>query len=170
MNAIFKTYNAILSGFKVGAEIVIFLIFVLIVADVFVRLAGLQPSTYTLGIVEYGLLWFTMLGAPWLVRLKGHVFVDSMIQLLPAAIQRGLAKLVYLLCICVALLFCYYSWVLLLEAVQSGETDIRGEDMPLWLLLVPMPVSFLMVAIEFVRYLAGMDTMYSSRSEVRENV
>ena len=33
-----------------------------------------------------------------------------------------------------------------------------------------MPVSFAMIAIEFLRFLVGIDTMYTSRTEVRENV
>ena len=170
MRAIAKAYELLLNAFKVGAEAVVFLIFLLIVTDVFVRLVGWQPSAYTLGVVEYGLLWFTMLGAPWLVRLKGHVFVDSLVQLLPPGVQYVLAKIVYLICIVGALTFVYFSFVLLVEAIQSGEMDIRGEDQPLWLLLVPIPISFLMVAIEFGRYLCGVDTMYTSRTEVRENV
>ncbi|MFQ5540347.1 MAG: TRAP transporter small permease subunit, partial [Candidatus Binatia bacterium] len=77
MNAIYTAYNQVLNGFKIGSGIVVFLVFLLIVIDVFVRLVGLQPSTYTSAIVEYCLLWFTMLAAPWLVRIKGHVFIDA---------------------------------------------------------------------------------------------
>ena len=170
MQRIALAYEQLLNAFKIGAEIVVFLIFFLITTDVFIRLAGLQPSTYTLGVVEYGFLWFTMLGAPWLVRMKGHVFVDSLVQLLPRRVQLGLARMVYLICIGGALFFVYFSLVLTVEAITSGQMDIRGEAQPLWLLLVPMPVSFLMVAVEFVRYLTGVDTMYTSRTEVRENV
>jgi len=170
VRVIVKAYELLLNAFKVGAEVVVFLIFLLIVTDVFVRLVGWQPSSYTSGVVEYGLLWFTMLGAPWLVRLKGHVFVDSLVQLFPKSLQWFLAKIVYLICICCALVFVYFSLELTLEAIESGEMDIRGEHQPLWLLLVPIPVSFLMVAIEFIRYLAGVDTMYTSRTDVRENV
>ncbi len=170
MKAFFSVYDRILNGFKIGSGVVVFLIFLLIVIDVFVRLVGLRPFSYTLGIVEFGLLWFTMLAAPWLVRIKGHVFIDALTQLLPRSMQRVLAKIVYLICVCSALVFCYFSLMLLVEAIQSGEIDVRGEDMPLWLLLVPLPVCFLMVAIEFTRYLIGLDHMYGDRTKVRENV
>ena len=170
MRRIVLAYDQLLNAFKIGAEIVVFLIFFLITTDVFIRLVGLQPSTYTLGVVEFGFLWFTMLGAPWLVRMKGHVFVDSLVQLLPYSMQTVLARLVYLICICCSLFFVYYSLELTVEAIVSGDMDIRGEAQPLWLLLIPMPLSFLMVAVEFVRYLIGVDTMYTSRTEVRENV
>lgn len=170
MQSMARYYDRLLDLFKVGAEVVVFLIFFLIASDVFIRLAGFQPSTYTLGVVEYCLLWFTMLGAPWLVRMKGHVFVDSLVQFLPRRVRTALARLVYLVCIGGSLLFVYFSIDLTVAAFLSGEMDIRGEAQPLWLLLVPLPVSFSMVAVEFLRYLLGVDAMYTSRTEVRENV
>jgi len=170
MQRIARVYERLLDLFKIGAEIVIFVIFVLIVIDVFLRLLGIHPWSYTLGVVEYGLLWFTMLGAPWLVRMKGHVFVDSLVSLLPVIVQAVLARLVYVICITCCLFFIYYSTVLLIDAYVTGEMDIRGEAQPLWMLLAPMPVSFTMIAFEFLRFLVGIDTMYTSRTEVRENV
>lgn len=170
MQGIARAYERLLDLFKIGAEIVVFLIFFLIVTEVFVRLLGLQPSAYTLGVVEYGLLWFTMLGAPWLVRMKGHVFVDSLVSLLPLTVQYVLAKLVYVICITCCCFFIYYSTDLTIAAYVTGELDYRGEAQPLWLLLVPIPVSFAMIGIEFLRFLVGVDTMYTSRTEVRENV
>lgn len=170
MQNIARAYERLLDAFKLGAEIVVFLIFFLITTDVFIRLFGFQPSTYTLGVVEYGLLWFTLLGAPWLVRMKGHVFVDSLVQLLPQVVQYVLARFVYIVCIICSLFFVYYSLDLTVNAILSGEMDIRGEAQPLWLLLLPLPVSFSMVAFEFLRFLIGVDTMYTSRTAVRENV
>ena len=52
----------------------IFAVFVLIVSDVLIRLVGLKPWLYSSVLVEYGLLWFTMLATPWLARNKRHVF------------------------------------------------------------------------------------------------
>ncbi len=170
MQSVARAYERLLDALKVGAELVVFLIFFLIVTDVFIRLAGLQPSTYTYGVVEYSLLWFTMLGAPWLVRMKGHVFVDSLVQLLPGSVQYVLAKFVYLLCTAGSLFFLYYSLRLTIDAFVSGEMDIRGEPQPLWLLFLPMPLSFSLVTVEFLRFLVGVDTLYTSRTEVRENV
>jgi hypothetical protein len=37
-------------------------------------------------------------------------------------------------------------------------------------LLLPIPFCFVLVAIEFIRYLIGWDTMYGERTEVKEGV
>lgn len=170
LGAVAASYNHLLNVLRAGAGIVIFFVFVLIVVDVFIRLVGLQPWLYSSILVEYGLLWFTMLAAPWLVRAKGHVFIDAITQLLPPQIQRVLAKVAYLICIGSSLVFSYYSLQLLIDAIVEHQIDTRAEDMPLWSLLLPIPPGFLLVAIEFVRYLIGFDSMYGDRTESRETV
>ena len=161
---------AVLNAFRVMSGVVIFSIFVLIVADVIMRLTGIPPWTYISAIVEYGLLWFTMLAAPYLVRIKGHVFIDAVTQLLPPVFQSVLARVVYLICICTSVIFFFYSLQLLIEAIVSEQIDTRGEDMQLWLLLLPIPVSFIMVALEFGRFLIGWDSMYGERTDMKDNV
>ncbi len=170
MQTLTAGYMAILNGLRVLSGVVIFSVFLLIVADVFMRLTGIPPWTYISGIVEYGLLWFTMLAAPYLVRIKGHVFIDAITQLLPPGPQRILAKLAYSICIISCLVFFYYSLDLLIESIVEEMIDTRGEDMLLWTLLLPIPPCFLLVAVEFGRYLLGFDSMYGDRSDVKESV
>ncbi len=170
MESLVAGYNAVINGLRVLSGVVIFTVFTLIVADVFMRLVGIPPWTYISAIVEYGLLWFTMLAAPYLVRIKGHVFIDAITQLLPPAPQRVMAKFAYVVCILSSLVFFWYSFLLLIEAIVTDQIDTRGEDMMQWTLLLPIPISFFLVAVEFGRYLIGLDDMYGSRTDVRENV
>jgi C4-dicarboxylate transporter DctQ subunit len=148
---------------------VIFGVFLLIVSDVLIRTVGLKPWIYSSVLVEYGLLWFTMLAAPWLARNKAHVFIDAITLLLPAAVQQVLAKFVYLTCACVSLVVTWYSLQLTITAFTLGQIDVRAADMPLWTLFAPIPLCFLLVAIEFLRFLFGFDSMYGSRTDVRES-
>jgi len=156
-----RLYNGLIDGLRILAGVVVFGIFALIVADVLMRLVGLPLWIYASGAVEYGLLWFAMLGAPWLVRVKGHVFIDAATRLLPTRVQRVLAKIVYLICIASSATFAWYSGQLFLDAFVMDQIDTRGADMPLWTLLVPLPVCFTLVTIEFLRYLLGFDDMYA---------
>ena len=174
MTQISAAHLWLLNALRALSGVVVFAIFVLIVVDVGIRmvghLIGVQPWIYSSGVVEYGLLWFAMLAAPWLARIKGHVFIDAVTQLLPPEIKNVVAKFAYLICVSSCLVFAYFSFDLLIEAFSSGEVDTRGEDMPLWTLLFPIPFCFFLVAIEFGRYLIGLDDMYGSRTDVRENV
>ncbi len=174
MKGISAAYLWLLNALRALSGVIVFCIFVLIVVDVGIRVAGptlgIQAWIYSFGVVEYGLLWFAMLAAPWLTRIKGHVFIDAVTQLLPPGVQRVVAKFVYLLCVCATLVFSYFSMELLIDAFATGQTDTRGEDMPLWTLLFPIPFCFFLVAIEFGRYLIGIDDMYGDRTDVRDNV
>ena len=168
MQGIFKAYNILINGLAMCAAGVISVAFVLIVVDVLMRLVGLSPPAFTITFVEYILLYFTMFSAPWLVRVKGHVFVDALTQMMPGKVQRVFAKIVYFLSICSALTFSYISFRLLADAIHTQNLDVRGVDMPEWLLLAPMSPCFFLVAVEFFRYLIGIDDMYGSRSDVKE--
>ncbi len=170
MQGISKAYDTVVSGLAVAAAVAISIAFVLIVVDVLLRLAGYSPPAFTITFVEYILLYFTMFSAPWLVRVKGHVFIDAVTQLLPHGVKFVLAKIVYFFSICSALTFSYISFGLLAEAIQTQNLDVRGVDMPEWLLYAPLPLCFLLVATEFFRYLIGIDDMYGSRSDVKESV
>ena len=169
MDRIAGLYLKFLVFLKVLAGIVIFSVFLLIVSDVLIRTVGLQPWIYDSVLVEYGLLWFTMLAAPWLARNKAHVFIDAITQLLPPAIQRVLAKFVYLVCVCISLVISLLLPAAADRCDHRRAIDTRAVDMPLWALYAPIPLCFLLVAIEFLRFLLGFDSMYGSRSDVRES-
>ncbi len=170
MNAVFRVYNYVLKGMAVGAGITIFLAFVLIVIDVLMRITMMDPLLFILTTVEYILLYFTMLAAPWLVRIKGHVFIDAVTQFLPPWIKKVVAKIVYLLCIIASLLYGYHVILLFTEALASGEIDMRSYEIPIWILFAPMPLCFFMCAVEFGRFLIGIDDMYDQRIIERENL
>ena len=161
---------------------VVFAVFLLIISDVIMsvfvainrKLQWFDPTISswdgTHGLVEYGLLWFTMLAAPWLARTKGHVFIDAVTEIMSPAIQNYTAKFAYTVALVVSLAFTYYSWLLLKEAIQDEMIDERGIDLMQWTLYFPMPICFALLSIEFLRYLLGFDDMYGRRVDVREGM
>lgn len=170
MGVLVKLYNYLLNGMAIGAGVAIFTATALIIIDVLMRITGFQPLLFVLTVVEYILLYFTMLAAPYLLRIKGHVFIDAVTQFLPPTVKKVIAKLVYLACFIACCIYCYQLINLLTEAIQSGEIDMRSMEIPAWILFVPMPICFAMCAVEFVRYLVGIDDMYSQTLLERENV
>lgn len=170
MQFVSNAHEWLLNALKVCSGIVIFGVFVLIVVDVGLTILKIPPWDATHGLVEYGLLWFTMLAAPWLARIKGHVFIDAVTQLLSPAVRRVTSKISYVVVITGSVAFAYYSAELLLEAIETEQVDERGADLMLWTLYLPMPFAFGLVAIEFLRYLVGIDDMYGERTDVKEGM
>ena len=150
---------------------VITCVFAMIVIDVSIRMLGFTPPAFTLAVVEYALLWFAMFSAPWLVRERGHVVIEALVAILPEVVRNILAWLVYLLCTAIAALFAWFSLELLMGALATMEADVRGIDMPLWAMYLPMPLGFLLVALEFLMYLLGLRSYYSyDLGEVKDGV
>jgi TRAP-type C4-dicarboxylate transport system permease small subunit len=166
-----RTLEKVTMALAYGACVIVTTIFTMIVIDVSIRSLGFTPPSFTLAVVEYGLLYFAMFSAPYLVRHRGHVAIEALVSTLPDAIRTALAKIVYVVCIAVSLLFAYYSLILEIEALESGQVDVRGIDMPYWILFLPMALCFVLVALEFLRYLIGPYSYYSyDLSEVRDDV
>ena len=163
MNMLVRAYNGLITGLAIVAGLMLAVIFIGIIADVAIRTAGFNSLQWYSAIAEYSLLFSTMLAAPWLVRLKGHVVVESLTLAMPPAIRRIMAKAVYLLCILLSLLFVYYGFIEMIAAMGSGELDLRSIDMPKWILFLPFPVGFGLTAVEFTRYLLGFDSYYAGK-------
>ena len=175
METIAKAHLRLLYLMKSGSELIIFGVFVVIVVDVGLTIlakwgAPVIPWDRTHGLVEYGLLWFTMLAAPWLARIKGHVFIDAITQLFSESARQYTAKFAYCVVIVGTSAMTYYSIELLIEAFVDEAIDDRGADFWLWTLYFPMPFGFGLVGIEFLRFLIGVDDMYGSRLDVKEGM
>jgi TRAP-type C4-dicarboxylate transport system permease small subunit len=149
------------TALAVACSVVICVISVLVIIDVMMRTLGFTPPGFTIAVVEYGLLYFTMLVAPYVLRRRGHVAVEAFVSIMPPLVRLVLAKFVYFACFITSLLVCYLSARLVLDALLTADVDVRGIDIPFWLLYLPMPIGFLFVALEFLRYLIGRASMYS---------
>ena len=144
--------------------VILAVIAVITVVDVVGRELGLQ-FVGRVAISEYGLLYASMLGAPYLVRTGGHVFVDALLQNVPRAVRFVLEKAIYVLCIAICL---YLGWVCLdlgIRAIRTSDFDSRSFDMPRWLIYLPMVAGFALAAVEFVRYLIGPASMYEQQDQ-----
>ena len=145
---------AVLARLAIGALIVI------VVADVAFRNAGLRPLAWAVNSSEFLLLYITFLSMPWLVRRKGHVFVDFLRVALPTRARALLSKAVYAGCIALCL---YLGWVALnsmILAIQRGTYEMRTFDIPKWVVFLPMVLAFGLSALEWLRYLMGVDDFY----------
>jgi C4-dicarboxylate transporter, DctQ subunit len=100
------------------------------------------------------------------VRNKGHVLTDMMFQRLPKKIRWWTEKLIYTLCIVISVIFMAVGGFLFYEALLLGYVDERSIDIPYWLLYFLFPPCFLLIALEFLRYLLGVDSLYEGELQL----
>jgi len=125
-------------------------------------------SSHIFTFSEYGLLYIVMAASPWLVRLKGHVFIELLTAALSAAVSKPFSRFVALLCVLICLVLVWYSGATTLRAYHFGDADMRSLDMPKWMLLISMPVCFGLMALNFLRFVFGAETLHSGQAGVHE--
>ena len=171
MEAFDKGLEKVVTALAYLASAIIPCIFTMIVIDVSIRTIGITPPLFTSSIVEYGLLYVAMFSAPWLVREKGHVAIEALVSVLPPTVQTVLARFMYIICGLSALLFAYFALDLFIEAVESGQLDVRGVDMPYWAQFLPMTIGFFLVSLEFLMFLLGLRHYYTyDLGEIKDEV
>lgn len=141
-------YDALLSGLAIISATILAAIFVAIVYDVALRTLGFRPPIWTNSLAEYGLHYLTTLAAPWLLRHGGHVSVTSVMNYLSPAARQKLTRFSYVIGALTCVVLAYLSLDVMLSVVGY---DIRSFAVPRWVIIASMPLSFLLLAVEFLR-------------------
>ncbi len=164
-----RLYDRLIIGLATIAGLMIGAVCLLIIYDVITRNLGMQPPASTVALTEYAMLYFTMAAAPYLVRTKGHIVVEIVYQRISPAARHALDRIILILCMLVALIVSILAWVLLIEALQRGEIEIRSLDAPRWIIFAPLAVGFLLMATEFLRLLLKSDSVFISAADQKES-
>ena len=160
-----RAYDRLIVGLANFAGLIVACICLLIIYDVMARNLGWQPPASTVALTEYAMLYLTMAAAPYLVRIKGHIVVEIVYRRLNPAAQLLLDRFILILCILVALIVAFTALLLLIEAWQRGEIEVRSLDAPRWILFAPLCVGFLLMATEFLRLLLRQESWFESAAD-----
>ncbi len=156
-----KAYDAVLYGMAVVAGVLMVAMMAMIVTDVGLRNLGYQSSAHLFTFTEYFLLFIPLLGAPWLVREKGHIYIELLIGAVPPRARRAMLQVVLLTCLAVSALLAWYGGAVTLQDYLQNEKDVRSLDAPRWMLTACMPLSFGMMALEFLRLIVRRESPYA---------
>lgn len=163
-----KTYDAVLFGMAILAGLLLVWLMLSVITSVLMRNAGLQPFAWLFTSAEYGLLYMTMLGAPWLVREKGHVHIELVTAVLPKGLRQIVSRAVAAACVLVCVILAWKGAELVLTNIERGDYDTRAYYYPRWMLTIAFPLSFGLMAIEFSRFVFGSELMHSGEAGIHE--
>ena len=168
MRQVIRVYDGLLGLMALIAASMLIWLMVSVVVSVAMRNLGVQPFAWLFTSSEYGLLYMTMLGAPWLVREKGHVHIELVTAALPPSLRRIVSRSVAAACVAVSLTLAWYGLELFLTNLERRDFDVRAYFYPRWLLTVTFPVAFSFMAIEFGRFVFGSELMHSGEAGIHE--
>jgi len=147
--AVSRWYGYLLESMMTAAGILLLLMTVMIGADVLLRnigAGGISPSNE---LSEDSLYLITLLAAPGLLRQGQHIRIDIVLRALPLHIGwllEWVGDIVGLTC---CLIFVWYGLGVTAESFLAGSISIKTLVLPEWWLLAPMPVAFVLLALEF---------------------
>jgi TRAP-type transport system small permease protein len=145
-------YGRLLQALALLGSAVILAMTLMICADVLLRNVRLIPGVYGIAwsneVSEAMLYLVTMLTAPWLLRQGQHIRVDIVLRAVPPRLGwyfEWIADSFGLVC---CLVIAWYGARAVLVSFTSGAMSIKTLVTPEWWLLAPLPVAFLLLAVE----------------------
>lgn len=150
MDYLSRLYGRVLDGLMLLACLLLLSMTLIIGADVISRNLRLGGVPWSSEVSEDILYLLTLLAAPGLLRQGQHIRVDILLRALPPRVGWLLEWAGDLLGLGCALYFVWYGWKVLAASHQAAAISIKTLITPEWWMLAPLPVAFLLLAIEFV--------------------
>lgn len=131
----------------------------LVCYDVLGRNLGARTLPWVNEVTEYALPIATLAAAPWLMWRNQHVRLDLLGMLLSPAAQRLVDRLSAAVGLAVSLAFVWYSIAALRNSKAAGDLVLKALVFPEWVLYIPVPVGFALLALECARRLVHPSTL-----------
>jgi TRAP-type C4-dicarboxylate transport system permease small subunit len=168
MRTIALVYERFLQAMAVLSGLTLVWIMVAVVISVVQRNLGMQSWAWLFLSTEYGMFYMTLLGAPWLVRQRGHVHIEMLTAAMPSQYLPLFSRLVSLLTCLICAVLALKGIELVLMNLERGDFDVRAYFFPSWILSMVFPISFGLMAIEFGRMVFGKTLLHSGVAGVNE--
>jgi C4-dicarboxylate transporter, DctQ subunit len=168
MQQLTRLYSWMLYGMAFIAAGMLVWLMIAVILSVAMRNLGMQPWAWLFTSTEYALLYMTMLGAPWLVRERGHVHIELVTAVLPPFLRRIVSRSVALACVVVSLILAWKGYDLFQTNIARNDYDVRAYYFPRWILTVSFPICFGLMAVEFSRFVFGAELMHSGEAGIHE--
>jgi TRAP-type transport system small permease protein len=170
MQRLSAAFGRLLETVALAACALLFLMTLMICADVLLRnvplIPGMQGLAWSNEVSEAMLYLITMLTAPWLLRRGQHIRVDIVLRAIPKRSGWYCEWLCDLLALTCCLAMAAYGWRATLASFKAGAMSIKTLVTPEWWLLAPLPVAFLLLAIEV---LFRMQRLYAGERAPRDD-
>ena len=132
------------------AALLLLAMVLLVTADIVLRNIARIGFPWANEVTEYALYLTTLLTAPWLLRRGQHVRIDMMLVLVPPRLAWMMEAAADIVGLAASLVLIWYGSVMTAQSARLGSLTIKNLVFPEWWLLWPLPLCFVLLALEFV--------------------
>jgi TRAP-type C4-dicarboxylate transport system permease small subunit len=149
-----KLFERVLEFFCTVFALALGALIFLMCVDIGIRNFRLGSLPWLIELTEYAMYAGTFLAAPWVLRQGSHVRVDVLLVTLPKKLAVRMEQLVDTVGCAISLVLVYYGALAVLDAWNTNLVARKTWNFDEWLLLLPIPISGLLLAVEFVLRIA----------------
>jgi len=164
MQAFIRTVNAISQTVGVIAAGMIVVAVAITCQMIFIRYFLNGSTIWQTEAVIYLMVGATLLGLPYVQKLKGHVNVDLVPMLLPPAGRKLLLIVSFLAAIAILSVMTYHGAELVHISFSRGWVSETVWGPPLWIPYLAMPLGFGLFALQLLADL--LDTLSTPAEEI----
>ena len=148
-----RVYRLLIQAMAWVAALVLGVMALAVTLDVVGRNLGWGNTGWVVELSEYSLPVATLLVAPWLLHRNEHVRLDIVLTTLPRPVALALERIADVLGILICAVFVWYGSKLIGDSARLGSMVVKTLSIPEWWQYALVPVSFLLLAVEFARRL-----------------
>jgi TRAP-type C4-dicarboxylate transport system permease small subunit len=111
-------------------------------------------------IITYSLLWMTFLGTTAIMRMNGHVKMDSLTSLLSPKAQALLNTITHCVCVLLAGIMLFYTIKLTITDYRTSFILASILNPPKWPIEIIIPIGFFMLFVQTIRNTKGFFESY----------
>lgn len=165
VRAFYRAYDAVIDGLAWVCGAALAAVTLMVIVAVALRATRFGEPDWILPTTEYAMLFIGTLGAPWLLRERGHVVIDVVRVSVPPRARRAMATIVAAGSLALCVLLVYFTFPVVRAA--WGEYEMRAFMMPKALLTIPVGVCFALLAVGFLRALTGHAYLYEDEGRAK---
>ncbi len=150
MTTLSNAFGRLFDALAFIAALILLAMVVIVTADVLLRNITNGGISWANEVTEYALYVITLLTAPWLLRRGQHVRLDIILTIVPARVAWLMEAIGDALGLLLSLVLVRYGAGMTYDSARLGAITIKNLVFPEWWLLAPLPVTFALLAIEFV--------------------
>ncbi|MBI4330142.1 MAG: TRAP transporter small permease [Chloroflexi bacterium] len=150
-----SVYDRVIDFMAGVAWFLVMAMMLLICYEVFARYVFGRAQAWAMEIAEYMLYFLALLGAPWLLKHRGHVRVDIVVERISPGARTLLNIITSTAGMLVCLVFAWYAGETAWDNFRRGIRMAQTIPYPKGPLLALIPLASFLLAIEFLRQTRG---------------
>ncbi len=121
--------------------------------EVVTRYVFNRPLTWTVDATEYLQLYIAFFAAAAILKERGHVKVDLVVNAAGPRARKALDTIATLFGVVTTGAIFFFSARVVFRTFTLGTPIIKALEVPKWIVLIPIPVGCLLLTFEFMRRL-----------------